>query len=43
VGSFPETYYDPYFPLKLKCNVLSPNTPLKKRQLRPWRLGMDKE
>ena len=43
VGSFLGTYDDPCFPLELKCNVLSHNTLLKKRQLRPWRLGMDKE
>ena len=43
VGSFLGTYDDPCFPLELKCDVLSHNTLLKKRKLRPWRLGMDKE
>ena len=26
MDSFPETYDDPYFPMELKCNVLSHNT-----------------
>ena len=26
MGSFPGTYDEPYFPLELKCNVLSHNT-----------------